>query len=463
MARYDYDLFVIGAGSGGVRAARVAAGYGAKVAIAEEYRIGGTCVIRGCVPKKLLVYAAHAREEIEDAAGYGWIVGDARFDWPTLIANKDREIARLESIYRKLLAGSNVALIESRARLLDPHTIDIDGRQITADKILIATGAQPIRLPGYDTENSITSNEAFDLERLPRRVAVVGGGYIAVEFAGIFHGLGSQVSLLYRGEQILRGFDDDLRQALAAELLRKGIDLRLHSVVHRIDRVGQAFRLTLGDGSTLEVDQVMAAMGRRPNTADLGLDAAGVTVAHHGAVEVDAFSQTSQPNIYAIGDVTDRLNLTPVAIREAMAFADTVFGGRPWAMDYETVATAVFSQPPIGTIGLTESEARRRFGAIDVYKAAFRPMKHTLTGREERTLMKLVVERGNQRVRGAHMLGPDAPEIIQAMAIAVKMGATKQQFDEAVAIHPTAAEEFVTMRTREPDPVSDSLDVRATG
>ena len=454
MAKYDYDLFVIGAGSGGVRAARLSAGYGAKVAIAEDYRIGGTCVIRGCVPKKLLVYASHVREEMEDAAGFGWTIPEARFDWPTLIAHKDREIARLEGIYRKLLAGARVELIEGRARLVGPHEVEVGGGRITADKMLIATGAHPIRLPGYDAHNSITSNEAFYLERLPERIAVVGGGYIAVEFAGIFNGLGSQVSLLYRGEQILRGFDDDLRHGLAVELKRKGIDLRLHAVVHGIEPAGKAWRLTLGDGSSLVVDRVMVATGRRPDTQDLGVAAAGVKCAHHGAVEVDAYSRTTQDNIYAIGDVTDRLNLTPVAIREAVAFADTVFGNHPWAMDHDTVASAVFSQPPIGAIGLTEAAARRRHGAIDIYKASFRPMKHTLSGREERTVMKLVVDRASQRVVGAHMLGPDAPEIIQAVAIAVKLGATKQQLDETVAIHPTAAEEFVTMRVKEPDPVA---------
>ena len=452
MASYDYDLFVIGAGSGGVRAARVSAGYGARVAIAEEYRVGGTCVIRGCVPKKLLVYGAHVREEIEDAAGYGWTIPEARFDWASLIANKDREIDRLESIYRRVLDNAKVTLIEGRARFADAHTVVIGNKRITADKILIATGGYPVRLPGFDEQNSISSNEAFYLEKLPERIAIVGGGYIAVEFAGIFNGFGSEVSLLYRGEQILRGFDDDLRHGLAKELTRKGIDVRLRAVVHRIEPAVTGWRLHFGDGATLEVDKVMAATGRRPNTGDLDAGLAGVELNHHGAVVVDAYSKTSQENIYAIGDVTDRLNLTPVAIREAMAFADTVFGNRPWAMDHDGVASAVFSQPPIGTVGLTEAEARRRHPELDVYKADFRPMKHTLSGRQERTLMKLVVERTSQRVLGAHMLGPDAPEIIQAMAIAVKLGATKQQFDEAVAIHPTAAEEFVTMRMRERDP-----------
>jgi glutathione reductase (NADPH) len=454
MAGYDYDLFVIGAGSGGVRAARVSAGYGAKVAIAEEYRVGGTCVIRGCVPKKLLVYAAHVHEEIEDAAGYGWTIEHARFDWPTLIANKDLEIARLEAVYRDLLAASKVTLVEGRARLLDPHTVEVAGKRISADKILIANGARPVRPEGFTAENSITSNEALQLEKLPKRIAVLGGGYIAVEFAGIFNGLGSQVTQLYRGAQILRGFDDDLRHGLATEMKRKGIDLMLNVRHARIEKAKHGWRLTLTDGDELEIDCIMCATGRIPNTGDLGAAAAGVALDVIGAVNVDAYSQTSQPNIYAIGDVTNRLNLTPVAIREAMAFADTVFGQRPWAMDHRTVASAVFSLPPIGTVGLTEAAARQRFGALDIYKASFRPMKNTMTQRKERTLMKLVVERSTQRVLGAHMLGPDAPEIIQSLAVAVKMGATKQQFDEAVAVHPTAAEEFVTMRVKEPEPAA---------
>jgi glutathione reductase (NADPH) len=406
------------------------------------------------VPKKLLVYAAHVHEEIEDAAGYGWTIASARFDWPTLIANKDREIARLETVYRDLLASSKVALVEGRARLIDPHTIEVAGKRITAERILIANGAHPVRPEGYTAENSITSNEAFQLDKLPKRIAVVGGGYIAVEFAGIFNGLGSEVTQLYRGEQILRGFDDDLRHGLATELKRKGIELILKARHERIEKTKHGWRMTLVDGNEIEVDCIMCATGRVPNTVDLGAASAGVALDEVGAVKVDAYSQTSQPNIYAIGDVTNRLNLTPVAIREAMAFADTVFGNRPWAMDHRTVASAVFSQPPIGTVGLTEATARKQHGALDIYKANFRPMKHTMTGRKERTLMKLVVERSTQRVLGAHMLGLDAPEIIQSLAVAVKMGATKQQFDEAVALHPTAAEEFVTMRMKEPEPAA---------
>jgi glutathione reductase (NADPH) len=452
MAGYDYDLFVIGAGSGGVRAARVSSAYGAKVAIAEDYRVGGTCVIRGCVPKKLLVYAAHVSEEIEDAAGYGWTIERANFDWATLISNKDREIARLEAVYRDLLANSKVALVEGRARLVDPHTVTVGGNTITANTILIANGAHPVRPEGFTAENSITSNEALQLEALPKRIAVIGGGYIALEFAGIFHGLGSEVTLAYRGHQILRGFDDDLREGLAVELKRKGIQLSLNRRHTAIEKTPHGYRLVMTDGHEYEVDTIMCATGRVPNTRDLGAKEAGIALDHIGAVKVDAYSRTSQPNIYAIGDVTNRLNLTPVAIREAMAFSDTVFGNRPWAMDHSTVASAVFSQPPIGTVGLTEATARERHGALDIYKAGFRPMKYTLSGRKERTLVKLVVERSTQRVLGAHMLGLDAPEIIQSLAVAVKMGATKQQFDEAVAVHPTAAEEFVTLRTKEPDP-----------
>jgi glutathione reductase (NADPH) len=452
MAGYDYDLFVIGAGSGGVRAARVSSAYGARVAIAEDYRVGGTCVIRGCVPKKLLVYAAHVREEIEDAAGYGWTIESANFDWPTLIANKDREIARLEAVYRDLLASSKVTLVEGRAQLVDPHTVAIAGKRISAETILIANGAHPVRPEGYTAENSITSNEALQLEKLPRRIAVIGGGYIAVEFAGIFNGLGSEVTLAYRGDQILRGFDDDLRHGLANELKHKGIRLSLKARHTGIEKAKHGFRLAMSDGNDHDVDTILCATGRIPNTRDLGAEAAGVQLDEIGAVKVDAYSRSSQPNIYAIGDVTNRLNLTPVAIREAMAFADTVFGNKPWAMDHSIVASAVFSQPPIGTVGLSEADARKRHGALDIYKAGFRPMKYTLSGRKERTLVKLVVERSTQRVLGAHMLGLDAPEIIQSLAVAVKMGATKQQFDEAVAVHPTAAEEFVTLRTKEPDP-----------
>ena len=453
MTGYDYDLFVIGGGSGGVRAGRIAATHGARVAVAEEYRYGGTCVIRGCIPKKLFVYAAHFREDFADAAAYGWdLPGEPSFDWRRLIANKDKEIERLSGLYRKALTSAGADVFEGRARLADPHTIDLDGRHFTAGTILIATGGRPQRPNHPGSELGITSNEAFHLERLPERVLVVGGGYIAVEFAGIFNGLGSKTILAYRGEQILRGFDKDLRHFLAAELGKKGIELRLGANIKSLARDGQAIAVEFAEGRRDLVDQVLYATGRIPNTEGLGLESAGVTLDAQGAVEVDGDSRSSVAHIFAVGDVTNRINLTPVAIREGHAFADTVFGKKPWRMNHDTVPSAVFSQPPVGTVGLSEEVARGRHGALDIYKASFRPLKHTLTGREERTLMKLVVDRASQRVLGAHMVGADAPEIIQAIAIAVKMGATKTQFDATVALHPTAAEEFVTLRTPEPDP-----------
>lgn len=458
MAKYDYDLFVIGAGSGGVRAARMSAVYGARVAIAEESRVGGTCVIRGCIPKKLLVYASHFSEEFADAAGFGWTVPEPAFDWPTLIANKDREIDRLNGIYKKLLANAGVTLIEERATVIDAHSVEVAGRRITAETILVAVGSWPVmpREPG--AEFGITSNEAFHLPELPRRIVIAGGGYIACEFAGIFNGLGSQVVQLYRGEQILRGFDEDIRAALAEETRKKGIDLRTHTIILETEKQDAGYRLRLSDGSTLEADCILYAIGREPKTGGLGLEEAGVRLDAEGAVIVDKYSRSSVPSIYAIGDCTNRVNLTPVAIKEGAAFADTVFGNRPWAMDHDCIPSAVFSQPPVATVGLTEAEARRRFGAVDVYKSTFRPLKHTLSGRDQKTMMKLVVEREGQRVVGAHMVGADAPEIIQGIAIAVKMGATKAQFDQTVAIHPTAAEEFVLMRTPEPDPVAEAAE-----
>jgi glutathione reductase (NADPH) len=453
MTSYDYDLFVIGGGSGGVRAGRIAATHGARVAVVEEYRYGGTCVIRGCIPKKLFVYAAHFREDFADAAAYGWdLPGEPSFDWRRLIANKDKEIERLSGLYRKALTSAGADVFEGRARLADPHTIDLGGRHFTAGTILVATGGRPQRPDHPGAEFGITSNEAFHLEHLPERVLVVGGGYIAVEFAGIFNGLGSKTSLAYRGEQILRGFDRDLRHFLAAELGKKGIELRLGATIKSLMRDREAIAVEFADGRRDLVDQVLYATGRIPNTEGLGLEAAGVKLDEQGAVEVDGDSRSSVAHIFAVGDVTNRINLTPVAIREGHAFADTVFGKKPWRMNHDTVPSAVFSQPPVGTVGLSEEVARGRHGALDIYKASFRPLKHTLTGREERTLMKLVVDRASQRVLGAHMVGADAPEIIQAIAIAVKMGATKTQFDATVALHPTAAEEFVTLRTPEPDP-----------
>lgn len=458
MALYDYDLFVIGGGSGGVRAARMSAGYGAKVAIAEEYRWGGTCVIRGCVPKKLLVYASHVHDEIADAAGFGWTIPAAQFSWPKLIENKDKEIARLSAIYVDLLKKSKVQVIEARARLVDRHTVEVDGRRVTAQTILVATGGRPERpqLPGI--EHSITSNEAFHLAHMPKRVAVVGGGYIALEFAGIFNGLGAKVHLLYRGAPVLRGFDDDVRAFVTEEVKKKGIDLRVNAEVEAIEKTGAHLKVKLKGGATLEVDQVLYATGRVPNTRDMGLETVGVDLDRKGVIQVDGHSRTSVDNIYAIGDCTDRLALTPVAIKEAMAFADTVFGGKNWAMDHSNVAHAVFSQPPVATVGMSENAARSEGRRLDIYKTSFKALKHTLSGSSERTFMKLVVDRDSQVVLGVHMVGADAPEIIQSLAVAVKMGATKSQFDQTVALHPTAAEEFVTMRTPEPEPVEPGLE-----
>jgi glutathione reductase (NADPH) len=455
---YDYDLFVIGAGSGGVRATRTAAGYGAKVAIAEEYRYGGTCVIRGCVPKKLLVYASRYRDDFEDAAGFGW-TGDARtFDWPTLIANKDKEIARLEAIYRQNLVNVGVETLATRAVIEGPHRIRLvgSGRSLSARTILIATGGSPIRdraLPGI--EHTITSNEAFHLTELPKRLLIVGGGYIAVEFAGIFHGLGAETTLLYRRDKILRGFDDDLRDGLTGEYRKRGIRIVTGRIFARIEKTAGGLLGHLDDGEILEADQIMMATGRSPNTAGLGLAKAGVDLDPSGAVRVDADSRSTVPHIYAVGDVTDRVNLTPVAIREGHAFADTVFGNKPWRVNYEIIPTAVFSTPEVGTVGLSEAEARRKGHTLDIYKVRFLPLKHRLSGRDERAVMKLVVDRPTQRVLGVHILAPDAAEIVQMAAVALRLGASKQDFDATVALHPTAAEELLTMREQwVPEPLA---------
>ena len=461
-ANRDHDLFVIGGGSGGVRAARMAAGTGARVAVAEEYRYGGTCVIRGCVPKKLFSYASHFREDFEDSGGFGWTVEGARFDWPTLIANKDKEIDRLEGIYRALLKNAGVEALRGHARLLDPHRVEVSGPDGTrvhgAETILIATGAKPFYPEGEGWEHAISSNEAFHLAELPKRVLINGGGYIAVEFAGIFNGLGSAVTLLYRGPRILRGFDEDVRETLATEMTKKGIDIAVEATVERIEKVAGGLAVRLSNGTGLEVDAVMAATGRRPNSDNLGLDAAGVRIDGKGAIAVDEYSRTSQPNVYALGDVTDRMALTPVAIEEAMAFVDTVYRGKPRRMDYENIATAVFSHPAVSTVGLGETEARERHGSVDIYRSLFRPLKHTLSGRDEKTLMKMIVERTSQKVVGIHMVGPDAPEIVQGLAVAVKAGATKEVFDATVGIHPTAGEEFVTMREPVPEPEQRAAD-----
>lgn len=451
MSDYDFDLFVIGGGSGGVRGARMAAATGARVGLAESYRYGGTCVIRGCVPKKLLSYASHFHEDFEDAAGFGWTVGETSFDWSKLIGNKDKEIDRLEGIYQKLLDNAGVKSYRAHAKLLDSHTIQVGEERFTAETILIATGGSPSFPPGEGWEHAISSNEAFHLTELPKRALVYGGGFIAVEFAGIFNGMGSDVNLVYRGEQILRGFDDDVRHTLAAEVQKKGISLRVQTTIEGIEKTESGLLVKLSDGTSLETDLVMAATGRRPNIKNLGLEEAGVAVNASGAIEVDDYSRTSQDNIFAVGDVTDRINLTPVAIQEAMAFVDTVYKGNPRAMDHENVPSAVFSHPPVSTVGLSEADARKKYGALDIYRSNFRPMKHTLSGRDEKTMMKLVVDRASQRVVGVHMVGLDAPEIVQGLAVAIKAGATKQMFDATVGIHPTAAEEFVTMREPVPD------------
>ena len=450
MAEYDVDLFVIGAGSGGVRAARVAAGHGARVMIAEEYRVGGTCVIRGCVPKKLLVYASRFALEFEDAAGFGWTVAGAKFDWPTLIANKDKEIARLEAAYRANLARAKVEIVETRAVLEDAHTVRLlkSGARIRAETILLANGAHPVLLQIPGAELAITSNEAFHLAALPRRIVIQGGGYIAAEFACLFHGLGVEVTLVHRGEEILRGFDDDVRRHLRAEMVGRGIKVVLGGKIVAIEKRGHALQATLANGEHHPVDQVMFAIGRDPNTRNVGLEAAGVKANAAGAVAVDDYSRSSVPSIYAIGDVTHRLALTPVAIREGHAFADTVFGNKPTKADHVNVPSAVFSEPEIGVVGLSEAKAREAGFALDIYREQFRPMKATLSGRATSVLMKLVVERGSGRVLGVHIVGEAAAEMVQLAAIAVKMGATKSDFDATVALHPTAAEELVTLHNK---------------
>jgi glutathione reductase (NADPH) len=448
---YDYDLFTIGGGSGGVRASRMAAQFGARVALAEERYLGGTCVNVGCIPKKLFVYASEFSEDFKDSAGFGWTVGARNFNWQTLIANKDREIARLNSVYEKVLVDNGVRILRARATIADAHTVVVGSERLTARYILVATGGWPSMpsIPGG--ELAITSNEAFFLPQFPSRVILVGGGYIGVEFAGIFHGLGARVTLVHRGELFLRGFDDDLRRMLAAEMDKREIELRFNSQVERIEKLPRGIRATLIDGAPLEADLIMFATGRTPNTHDLGLERAGVKLDYEGAVVVDSYSCSSVTNIYAVGDCTDRMQLTPVAIAEGQAVAETLFHGNPQTPDYENVPTAVFCQPHIGTVGLTEAEARARYSAVDVYKSRFRPLKHTLGGREENSFMKLVVDRETDRVLGCHMLGDDAGEIIQGLAIALKCRATKAQFDATIGIHPTAAEEFVTMRTKSPE------------
>jgi glutathione reductase (NADPH) len=450
MAEFDTDLFVVGGGSGGVRAARIAALHGARVMIAEEYRMGGTCVIRGCVPKKLLVYASHIHQEIEDAAGYGWTIPQASFDWPTLIANKDKEIARLEAAYTANVEKTGARIFKTRAVFEDAHTLLLaSGERVRAKYVLIATGGSPNHgtpIPGI--EHVISSNEAFHLPKLPKRILIQGGGYIALEFACIFDGLGSDVTVVYRGDNVLRGFDEDVRAHVRGEMEKRGITILTGCTVTAVDKHGKDFTSHLSNGSSIGSDQVMFAIGRHPNVANLGLEKVGVAInPTNGGIAVDGFSRSSVPHIYAIGDVTHRHNLTPVAIREGHAFADTVFGKRQVEVDHTGIPTAVFSQPEVGTVGLTETQARAQFSHVDIYKSTFRPMKATLAGRDTKILMKLVVDATSDRVVGCHIVGDGAAEMVQLIAIAVKMKATKADFDATMALHPTAAEELVTMRT----------------
>lgn len=446
---YDFDLFVIGAGSGGVRAARFAAGYGARVAVAESRYLGGTCVNVGCVPKKLLVYGAHFADDIEQAKGFGWSVGEAKFDWSTLITNKNREIERLNGIYRNLLVNSGVTLLEGHARIVDDHSVELDGKRYSAKHILIATGGWPHipEIPGH--EHAIGSNEVFFLQQLPKRVLVIGGGYIAVEFASIFNGLGSHTSLLYRGDLFLRGFDNAVRNHLQEELTKHGVDLQFNSDIARIDKQADgSLQATLKDGRVLEADCIFYATGRRPMLDNLGLENTHVELDERGYIKVDAQYQSSTPSILAIGDVIGRVQLTPVALAEGMAVARRLFKPEEYrTVDYQTIPTAVFSLPNIGTVGLSEEQAREEGYRVQVFESRFRPMKLTLTESQERTLMKLVVDADTDRVLGCHMVGPEAGEIVQGLAVALKAGATKQIFDETIGVHPTAAEEFVTMRT----------------
>jgi len=451
MAEYDYDLFVIGAGSGGVRASRFSAGYGARVAVAEDLHLGGTCVNVGCIPKKLFVYASHFHEEFSDAAAYGWTVKPESYNWCTLVENKDKEISRLNGIYRRLLENSGVEVIDGRATVVDAHTVEVEGKHYTAENILVAAGSWPNdhRFEGH--EHMITSNEAFYLDELPKRVVVEGGGYIAVEFAGIFAGLGVETTLVYRGAMFMRGFDEDIRHHLKAEMEKKGITMRFNSVFDRIEKTDDGLRVHLTDGVILEADQVLSAIGRRPKVTGLGLEEAGVELKENGAVVVDEYFRTSVPSIWAIGDIIDRYQLTPVALAEGMAVAKTLFRNEPTTVNYDYIPTAVFSQPPVGTVGLTEAEAREKYGDVSIFKSSFKPLKHTLTGRDEQTFMKMIVDKASDKVVGIHMVGADAGEMMQGFGVALKAGATKAIFDSTIGIHPTSAEEFVTMREPVPE------------
>lgn len=455
MADYDFDLFVIGAGSGGVRAARLASLSGAKVAVAEEYRVGGTCVIRGCVPKKFMVYASEVTSQLKTAKGFGWSVSDAVFDWKAFLHDKDVEIARLSGIYVTNLQKAGAHLLHGKAKVIDAHTVEVlpkegsqDAGRYTARRILIATGGRPVKPDFPGAELGITSDEAFHLPTLPKRVMVVGGGYIAVEFAGIFNGLGVETTLLYRGANILRGFDDDVRSHLADELEKRGIKVVLGCSHKSLEQTETGLISTLSNDLTFETDAVMFATGREPYVEGLGLDAVGVALNERGAIAVDKHSKTNIDSIWAVGDVTDRINLTPVAIREGAAFAQTEFYDNPTSFDHDLVASAVFSQPPVGVVGMSEAQARHAFGKVDIYRSIFRPMKVTFYGGQERCLVKLVVKQDDETVVGVHVVGPDSPEIIQMAAIAVKMGVTKKQWDSTCAVHPTLAEELVTLRDK---------------
>lgn len=446
MSDYDYDLITIGGGSGGVRASRFAAQrHGKKVAVVENMRIGGTCVMRGCVPKKLLVYASHFAHDFEDSEGFGWQLGDNTHDWPALIKKKDAELDRLEEIYHRLLREAGVDEITGTGKVTGEHSVEVDGKTYTAEHILVATGGWPHLpdIPGI--EHAITSNEALDLPKLPKHVVIVGGGYIAVEFAGIFHALGAEVHIIIRADNILRGFDHTVRDALRVELENQGIKVHSECVVKSIEKTDDGYSLRLDQIEMMETNLVMYATGRKPNTANMGLEDVGVELDKNGAIVVDEYSKTSVDSIYAIGDVTDRVQLTPVALAEGMAFVRTIYDDKPTSMSYENIPSAVFSTPPIGSVGLTEQDARRDHD-IEVYQSTFKPMKHTLSGRDERSVMKLIVDKRTDKILGAHMMGVDAPEIVQGIGIAVKAGATKSDFDATIGIHPTAAEEFVTMR-----------------
>lgn len=455
MTNFDYDLITIGAGSGGVRASRLAASYGGKVATVEESRVGGTCVMRGCVPKKLMVYGAHYASHFEDAVGFGWTVGDVSHDWGALVAAKDKELNRLEQVYHRMFKDVGVCLLEGRGVLSDPHTVEVGGKSYTADKILIGVGGWPFipNIPGK--EHVITSNEALDLKERPDHIVIVGGGYIALEFAGIFRALGSKVDVLIRSGAILRGFDHDVCDTVAQELDKKGIAIHRDCVVRSIDKCDDGQLLVMVDnGKEMVVDQVMYATGRNPNTKEIGLEEAGVALNNKGAIVVDEWNRSNVENIFAVGDVTDRVNLTPVAINEGRVFAESFFNNSPMTLDYTNIASAVFTQPTVGAVGMTEEQALKDH-AVKIYMSRFKAMKHTLSGRDERIMMKIIVDKDTDKVLGCHMVGDDSPEIIQGLAVALKCGATKAQFDATVGIHPTAAEEFVTMR----DAVPDSADV----